>query len=203
MFYHFLSPEWDTFELLSLEIACFSKLLIHTLNTLWICCLSTSASLWIHHCLFAASEDFAHSIAESSPSWWHSLSRLKKGQPSNVYFLSMTWLQKEMRIFNGVVKGGSLPKQLVLCCLSSQNHRTAWVVRNLKDQQVSTALSQADLSVTRSNTWSDSLGPHLTWSLTHPGMGHRQPLWATWSSTSPPLAKNFPLTFYLNLPPPL
>jgi len=73
------------------------------------------------------------------------------------------------------------------CIPCHENHRMAWVGRDLKDHQAPTSLF---------NTRPSFSGPHPIWPWTTPGVGHPQPLWAACSSI---WVKTFILTSSLNL----
>ena len=59
----------------------------------------------------------------------------------------------------------------------SQNHRMAWVGRDLKDHQAPIPPPQAGLPTSTSTTRPGFPEPYPTWLWTPSGTGHSQPLW--------------------------
>ena len=75
----------------------------------------------------------------------------------------------------------------VMYPISSQNHRMAWVGRDLKGHESPTPRSQAGPPTSTFHTSPGCPGPHPTWPWTPPGMGRPEPLWAACCSPLPPL----------------
>ena len=83
-------------------------------------------------------------------------------------------------VFKQCLHAGSI----VCIHLCEENHRMAWVGRDLKDHESPTLLPQAGPPASTFNTRPGCPGPHPTWPWTPPGMRHPQPLWAACASTS-------------------